>query len=156
MYLVDEALCNGCGICLDLCPTGAIHVENEVAVIDQKLCSECGHCFDGCLRNAVFELNHPAEALEPARMASAGRPARAGSHAGTVPGPVSGFRSTAVREKAGTVMVAAFPVLLKLAGALADYLSMRASRMPGLGGGGIPASRNMGAGHQGRHRRHGF
>ncbi|MCD6405788.1 MAG: indolepyruvate ferredoxin oxidoreductase subunit alpha [Planctomycetes bacterium] len=27
--VIDEALCTGCGLCVDVCPFGAIHIENE-------------------------------------------------------------------------------------------------------------------------------
>ncbi|MCX6650930.1 MAG: 4Fe-4S binding protein [Methanomassiliicoccales archaeon] len=42
---VDE--CVGCGLCEDVCPSGALAVD-DVAVIDPKKCTDCGKCIDEC------------------------------------------------------------------------------------------------------------
>ncbi|HNX48217.1 MAG TPA: 4Fe-4S binding protein [Methanomassiliicoccales archaeon] len=47
---VDE--CVGCGLCEDVCPSGAITVD-DVAVIDAKKCTECGACIDECPNSAI-------------------------------------------------------------------------------------------------------
>ena len=42
-------LCQGCGKCLDQCPSYAIEGgEKMIHVIDQDLCTKCGICFDVC------------------------------------------------------------------------------------------------------------
>ncbi len=57
MYLVEEELCTGCGVCQSSCDKGAVSLRNDVAVIDQQRCGECGGCYDTCPQNAVRELN---------------------------------------------------------------------------------------------------
>ncbi len=43
MIVVKEK-CNGCAVCLDYCPMGAIAMADGCAVVDQDLCVECSSC----------------------------------------------------------------------------------------------------------------
>ena len=56
MYKVDTNRCNGCGVCADVCPPGAITLKDDTAVIDQKLCTQCGDCAVICPTDAVYVL----------------------------------------------------------------------------------------------------
>lgn len=53
-YRITEK-CTACGICEEVCPTGAIS-EGEIYKIDGSICLECGRCYEQC----------PNEAIEPA------------------------------------------------------------------------------------------
>ncbi|RLD17867.1 MAG: hypothetical protein DRI36_02760 [Caldiserica bacterium] len=44
--------CVGCGACENVCPEGAITVD-EVAKIDENKCTGCGRCIDICPRGAI-------------------------------------------------------------------------------------------------------
>ncbi|TEU13379.1 MAG: 4Fe-4S dicluster domain-containing protein, partial [Anaerolineales bacterium] len=33
--LIDEEACTGCGICVEVCPLGALHLVEGVAVVDE-------------------------------------------------------------------------------------------------------------------------
>lgn len=46
--------CTGCRICEDVCETGAIKVEENLAKIDDSLCIGCGRCADECRRNIIW------------------------------------------------------------------------------------------------------
>ncbi|GFO97267.1 ferredoxin [groundwater metagenome] len=62
--LVKSDNCNGCGICVTVCPTNtktskaedfnidtailAIHVSNGMAVVDYGACNACGICTKNC------------------------------------------------------------------------------------------------------------
>ncbi len=62
--LMQSSKCNGCGICVTVCPTNtklskaedfnidnatlAIHVSNGLAVIDYNTCIACGICTKNC------------------------------------------------------------------------------------------------------------
>jgi NAD-dependent dihydropyrimidine dehydrogenase PreA subunit len=44
--------CVGCGACEDVCPQGAIKVD-EIAVINETDCVDCGACADECPNSAI-------------------------------------------------------------------------------------------------------
>ncbi len=53
-YMVDEAVCTGCGACLKACPEGAITGEKkQVHTINADKCIKCGICYDVCKFDAV-------------------------------------------------------------------------------------------------------
>ena len=54
MVLINTKDCNGCGICIDSCPVGAIFLQNNKAFIDTNLCEECEECLDTCPQRAII------------------------------------------------------------------------------------------------------
>ena len=54
MVSVNESECTACGACEDVCPEGAIAVD-DVATIDADKCIECGLCVDECPVSAIEE-----------------------------------------------------------------------------------------------------
>ncbi len=50
---VAERACNGCGACAEACPTWAIEIKDEKAVVDQLSCFPCGLCMKACSEQAV-------------------------------------------------------------------------------------------------------
>ena len=48
-------VCDQCGICAEVCPEEAIHLENEVYVIHVDECSGCLICMDECPHRVLFE-----------------------------------------------------------------------------------------------------
>ena len=53
-----QAGCIACGKCERSCPTGAIHLVNNVPIIDYSKCTSCGKCLEGCPRKCIKYL-HP-------------------------------------------------------------------------------------------------
>jgi len=51
VYL-DVSKCNGCTTCLRHCPTEAIRIRNDHAVINQDRCIDCGECIRVCPNKA--------------------------------------------------------------------------------------------------------
>jgi predicted Fe-Mo cluster-binding NifX family protein/ferredoxin len=45
--------CAGCGICIDVCPTGAIEVS-EQAVVNSEACTGCAACISECPNEAII------------------------------------------------------------------------------------------------------
>lgn len=50
---VDAEKCTGCESCVDSCPSEAIKMENDKAVIDVDACVDCGVCVDECPVEAI-------------------------------------------------------------------------------------------------------
>lgn len=66
MIRVDRSLCNGCGICADACPTGAISVEGRCAVVAAALCRDCAACVSACPVGALGSVAAPVVVIESA------------------------------------------------------------------------------------------
>ncbi len=55
---LDESLCMGCINCIKRCPTEAIRVRNQKAVITKEFCIDCGECIRICphhAKNAIYD-----------------------------------------------------------------------------------------------------
>ncbi|MDD5069452.1 MAG: 4Fe-4S binding protein [Candidatus Omnitrophica bacterium] len=51
---IDEALCNGCGICVDGCPEGALKVlDGKARLVGEILCDGLGNCLGKCPLGAI-------------------------------------------------------------------------------------------------------
>ncbi|HON95260.1 MAG TPA: 4Fe-4S binding protein [Deltaproteobacteria bacterium] len=53
MAKVDPDLCTGCGVCVDMCPMGAISLRDNTAQVDVQKCTGCGICEDECPVGAI-------------------------------------------------------------------------------------------------------
>lgn len=52
---LDTELCVDCGACVSVCPTAAIHFEEDLSVaINQSKCIQCALCVDSCPRFAIM------------------------------------------------------------------------------------------------------
>ncbi|RLB40778.1 MAG: hypothetical protein DRH12_09605 [Deltaproteobacteria bacterium] len=69
---VQEDKCIACGICENVCPTHAVHVE-ETAIIDPDMCRGCGWCAQECPEGAIsLTPLEPREAGNRSRYGGAG------------------------------------------------------------------------------------
>jgi len=50
--VVDSEKCAGCGICVDVCPAGAIEVNHQ-AVVNEEACTGCAACVSECPNEAI-------------------------------------------------------------------------------------------------------
>ena len=50
---VEGELCNGCGVCADMCPMEAMELAADVARIDDGKCIGCGVCAHHCPSGAI-------------------------------------------------------------------------------------------------------
>lgn len=53
--------CIGCKLCEKNCPSGAIKVDDSVAVIDYSLCTDCGKCVEACPRKIIHSSGEKVE-----------------------------------------------------------------------------------------------
>lgn len=58
---IDETLCTGCGLCVEVCPKETITMEGVKAVVTGRESLNCGHCMAVCPTGAV-----KVAALDPA------------------------------------------------------------------------------------------
>lgn len=50
---IDRDLCNGCGVCVTVCPTGTISLMEGKAVVSGGESISCGHCEAVCPQEAI-------------------------------------------------------------------------------------------------------
>jgi NAD-dependent dihydropyrimidine dehydrogenase PreA subunit len=51
---LDVTRCNGCGMCMRVCPHAVFRLENRRAVVaDRGACMECGACARNCEPEAI-------------------------------------------------------------------------------------------------------
>lgn len=61
MPWVNSEMCTGCGDCVEECPSGAIAIEKDKALIHMEECIRCGRCHELCAEEAV---RHDGERVE--------------------------------------------------------------------------------------------
>jgi Pyruvate/2-oxoacid:ferredoxin oxidoreductase delta subunit len=56
--IVDDKNCTGCEACLGLCPTEAIRMDNDHALVIVLFCNGCGYCAEGCGEEAIMLIDY--------------------------------------------------------------------------------------------------
>ena len=52
--VIDQDKCKGHAKCLDVCPTGAIEIQdNGKAIVIPENCADCGACIEICPEQAI-------------------------------------------------------------------------------------------------------
>lgn len=51
--VINKEKCIGCETCVDVCPAGAISIEDQIATIEKEFCEECGFCAPSCPVSAI-------------------------------------------------------------------------------------------------------
>ncbi|HVO65814.1 MAG TPA: nitroreductase family protein [Syntrophales bacterium] len=51
--VIDAAKCIGCGLCVKVCPSGTISMQDEKAVVSGDRSLSCGHCAAVCPTDAI-------------------------------------------------------------------------------------------------------
>ena len=63
--VVDEKLCIGCPVCVEVCPKGVFEIRNEIAfVINPEDCDDCEICITGCAQMALSLINEENESFD--------------------------------------------------------------------------------------------
>ncbi len=68
MIEINTALCNGCGACVEVCPTGALYLVEGKAMVEQKLCRDCESCIAACPTEAISLVSSKEAVVEPVRV----------------------------------------------------------------------------------------
>lgn len=53
MAVTISNACIGCGVCIDTCPSAALELINDKAVVEELKCTECRICIDICPVSAI-------------------------------------------------------------------------------------------------------
>jgi heterodisulfide reductase subunit A len=63
--MVDEDVCTGCGICVEVCPYEArtLNERKRIAEVNDALCTGCGSCIAACPSNASIHKNFTKKQL---------------------------------------------------------------------------------------------
>lgn len=52
---LDEQKCNGCAMCVAVCPHAVYTIEEKRArIVDRNACMECGACARNCPEDAIY------------------------------------------------------------------------------------------------------
>lgn len=65
VLVCSQDMCTGCGVCTNICPVNAIHLEDllysQNAVIDFNKCIKCNSCHLNCPQEVSIKTNKPIE-----------------------------------------------------------------------------------------------
>jgi NAD-dependent dihydropyrimidine dehydrogenase PreA subunit len=71
----DQNLCNGCGMCVNVCPHAVFKMNGRKAFLVKPLaCMECGACQLNCITNAISVESGVGCAAAMIRAALLGKP----------------------------------------------------------------------------------
>ncbi len=64
---IDESSCNGCVLCMKVCPTKAIRVRDHRLAYIEGVCIDCGECIRVCPRGAIKAITTGSENIDRSR-----------------------------------------------------------------------------------------
>ena len=50
---IQKETCTGCGACIEVCPPGALVMQEGKAGLEEEFCEECGFCAPECPVEAI-------------------------------------------------------------------------------------------------------
>ncbi|MGD8794273.1 MAG: 4Fe-4S binding protein [Anaerolineae bacterium] len=63
---MNRSLCDGCGACMEVCPTHALYLADGKAEVDETLCRACEACCAACPIQAIRLVTQDEPEAEPA------------------------------------------------------------------------------------------
>jgi len=120
---IDEALCDGCGECIDACHEGAIElIEGRARLVSEVYCDGLGDCVGECPRGAITleereALDYDQEAVDSrrGRPEGAASPCASGGCPGAAPREMPATAEIDAAGPAGPSRLGNWPVQLRLA-----------------------------------------
>ena len=164
MIAIDTERCDGCGVCVDACATGAIYLVSGKAAVDDALCSDfreematsTAACVTACPAEAIVLSEYPREPAQDLNRLPAQRPEPEVVVVGTKPVPAS-LRATVLPVVGAAMAWAGREIVPRLADYLLQSLDRRATngRAAATGSSDGSASREGQQGRRHRRRRRG-
>ncbi|MBE6913800.1 MAG: ferredoxin [Ruminococcaceae bacterium] len=115
---IDEAKCNGCGLCADACHEGAIGiVDGKAKLLREDYCDGLGDCLPACPMNAISFEEREAPAYDEAAVLAAKKAGAASACACSGAACENGTPERVPGELAN------FPVQIKLAPVTAPFFN---------------------------------
>ncbi len=139
---IDEALCNGCGLCISSCAEGAIQlIDGKARLVKDEYCDGLGACLGECPQGAITIIQRDAAAFDaqavevhlaqtdtphhaPAAQVHAQAPTPAPAHHGGCPGSrmlAFGRKPAAAGNLGAPSALQQWPVQLHLVSPTAPY-----------------------------------
>ncbi len=156
MILIKQERCTGCGMCLDVCPHGALYLLEGKAVVDEALCRECEACVSACPERAILITERTRESASAPTRAPAVRPEPDVIHVRTERAPAPVPLRTRVLPVVGAALAwAGREIVPRLADFFLESWDRRASEQRATASGSRSSGTNAQAGRGGgrRHRR---
>jgi NAD-dependent dihydropyrimidine dehydrogenase PreA subunit len=127
MIYIDSERCDGCGRCLEICPSSAIALQGEKAIIEESRCTGCEVCLDACPQGAILAVelvtNEPA-ILAPAMVVPMGALSTAGTEE-RLPSAKPRLRDLAWPVIGSTLLWAGREIVPRMAPLALDLLDQR-------------------------------
>ena len=156
MIKINTELCNGCGECVEICPTGAIYLVAGKATVELTLCRDCEACIAACPTEAISLVTPKELVVEPVRVpAPRPEPGVIQVKAKSVPAP---FRASVLPAVGGALAWAGREIVPRLAEYLLYDLDRRRAgrqRPDARRNGSSTRGSGRGSGRRGRRRRRG-
>lgn len=111
---IDQATCNGCGLCVTACHEGAIGlVDGKARLLRDDYCDGLGDCLPACPTGAISFIEREAQAYDEAAVLSA----KGSSASDVFPAPVENLSGPTPSA------IASWPVEIKLVPIQAPYFN---------------------------------
>lgn len=101
MVSIDEAKCNGCGLCIPSCAEGALKIVDGKARLVGELCDGLGACLGTCPQGAITISERPAIGLDEKKAQSVKLHQDHGGCPGSATRTAADFRKSAVSRPTG-------------------------------------------------------